>query len=172
MANFNLLKPILLRNEGGFVNHPADKGGPTNKGITFATWKTYCKRKLKVATVESLRAMTDAEWTEIIKTMYWDKCLADHINDQNIANLLVDWYVNSGTVATRHIQRLVDVTADGIIGPRSLNAINSAPALSLFWRLHQDRIDFYRHRAKTKPSQAVFLQGWLNRVNAFTYEFY
>ncbi len=39
MAKIEILSPFILSFEGGYVNHPNDKGGPTNKGVTIATWR-------------------------------------------------------------------------------------------------------------------------------------
>ena len=39
MADINILAQFILSFEGGFSNHPADKGGATNKGVTIATWR-------------------------------------------------------------------------------------------------------------------------------------
>ena len=64
MARFELYAPILKEVEGGFVDHPADKGGPTNAGVTLATFKTIFG---KDKTVDDLRNMTNAQWKRIMK---------------------------------------------------------------------------------------------------------
>lgn len=93
--------------------------------------------------------MTDNEWRHIFKSLYWNKCKADDIADQSIANLLVDWAYNSGpSLAIRHIQRIVGVNADGIMGNITLSAINKRSPLPLFGALKQDRIAFLNTTAK------------------------
>ena len=70
MANYKELVPFVLCYEGGFVNSPTDRGGATNKGVTIATWRAFCAKKGKPATIKTLKAMTQSEWEEIFKTMY------------------------------------------------------------------------------------------------------
>ena len=92
MANVNKLKPFILKWEGGFVNDPDDLGGATNKGITLTTYKEYRKRKgLPDPSVDDLKNISDEEWTEVLKTMFWDRWQANRIENQSVANILVDW---------------------------------------------------------------------------------
>lgn len=167
MADYRELIPFILKFEGGFVNDPADSGGPTNKGVTLNTFRSvYGQTK----TINDLKHMTDNEWRHIFKSLYWDKCKADDIADQSIANLLVDWAYNSGTsLAIRHIQRIVGVNADGIMGNITLSAINRHSPQPLFGALKKDRIAFFNVTAKKNPRKKKFLKGWLNRVNHFAY---
>lgn len=162
MADYRILKPFILRWEGGFVNDPNDSGGATNKGVTLATYRKY---KGESASVDDLKVITDEDWTTIFKTMYWDKCRADEIASQAVANLLVDWYWMSGPTAVRRVQRLVGVQTDGIIGPKSIAAIN-IKGEGLAQDIYDDRRCFYEEIVARRPSQRKFLRGWLNRLNA------
>lgn len=167
MADYRKLIPFILQFEGGYVNDPADSGGPTNKGVTLNTFRSVYGR---AKTINDLKHMTDNEWRHIFKSLYWDKCKADDIADQSIANLLVDWAYNSGTsLAIRHIQRIVGVNADGIMGNITLSAINRHSPLPLFVALKKDRIAFFNVTAQKNPRKKKFLKGWLNRVNHFAY---
>ena len=157
MANYKLLIPFILCYEGGFVNDPTDRGGATNRGITMATWRAYCTRKGKPATIQTLKAMTQSEWTEIFETQYWDKCKADLIADQSIAS------------AIRALQMVLSITAEGAIGPQTLKAINSCPPRTIFEALKQARLKHLNNIARLHPSQRKYLRGWTNRVNAITY---
>ena len=58
MADYRILKPFILRWEGGFVNDPNDSGGATNKGVTIATFRKY---KGESASVADLKAITDED---------------------------------------------------------------------------------------------------------------
>lgn len=78
MADINKLKPFILKWEGGFVNDKKDLGGATNKGVTLKTYKDYCEKKGKaVPTVEDLKNLSDEEWTDILRTYFWDSWRAD-----------------------------------------------------------------------------------------------
>ena len=144
------------------MNDPNDSGGATNKGVTLATYRKY---KVESASVDDLKVITDEDWTTIFKTMYWDKCRADEIASQAVANLLVDWYWMSGPTAVRRVQRLVGVQTDGIIGPKSIAAIN-IKGEGLAQDIYDDRRCFYEEIVARRPSQRKFLRGWLNRLNS------
>lgn len=162
MADYKILKPFILRWEGGFVNDPNDSGGATNKGVTLATYRRY---KGEGATVDGLKAITDEEWTAIFKQMYWDKFKADEIQSQCVANLCVDWYWMSGTKAIKYVQRLIGATEDGIVGKQTLARLN-AKGDGLVLHIYNYRKDFYHRIVASRPTQKRFLRGWLNRLNA------
>ena len=163
MADYKILKPFILKWEGGFVNDPNDSGGATNKGVTLSTFRRY---KGESATVDELKAITDGDWDAIFKTMYWDKCRADNIASQAVANLIVDWYWMSGTNAIKYVQRLIGTTEDGIVGKQTLARLN-AKGDGLTLDIYNYRKDFYHRIVANRPTQKRFLRGWLNRLNAF-----
>ena len=167
MANYQELVPFILKWEGGFSIVKNDRGGATCKGVTLATFRSvYGQEK----NVNDLKYMTDAQWMHIFKKLFWDKCKADDIQDQSVANILVDWAWNSGAVnPIKALQRCVGVTADGIVGQRTLAAVNSKSPLSLFGALKQKRIEFYNNIVAKDPTQKKFLKGWLNRTNHIAY---
>ena len=168
MANYKELIPFILRWEGGFTNNKNDRGGYTYKGVTLATYRSvYGLQK----NANDLKYITTKEWTHIFRTLFWDKCKADDIRDQSIANLLVDWAWNSGpTNPIRALQRLLTITPDGIIGPITLRAINNHPSpQTLFDRLKDRRIQYYNNIVANDPRQKTNLKGWLNRVAHITY---
>lgn len=171
MANVNKLKPFILKWEGGFVNDPDDLGGATNKGITFATYCQYRKKKrLPEPTVEDLKKLTDSEWTEILKTMYWDRWQADRINNQSVANILVDWLWGSGVHGIKRPQKLLGVTVDGIVGEKTLAALNACDPMEIYFAIKNDRIRFIDEICKARPANEKFRKGWLNRINDFKFE--
>lgn len=172
MAKVELLVPHIIKFEGGFVNDPDDLGGITNKGVCFKTYKLYRKRRgLPAPTIGDLIRLSDEEFTDILKTMYWDVCKADFIDSQSVANLMVDWAWNSGNAtAIKHVQRIVGVKDDGIVGTITLAAINSRSPLPLFGQIRKARIDYYHSITNSRPANAKFLRGWLNRVNDFQFE--
>ena len=167
MADFKLYAPKLLQFEGGFVNHPDDKGGVTNKGVTLSTYKAYCGQD---KTVKDLQNMSYGTWQNIMKDLYWDRCKADKIENQSLAELIADWCVNSGVSGLRKVQEVAGVKPDGIVGPKTLSAINGAEAQDLFERIWKARQQFYINIVKKNPKQKVFMNGWMNRLNSFCFE--
>ena len=70
MADYKKLIPTILAFEGGYVNHPLDKGGCTNSGVTISAYR-YAFGKSK--TCDDLKKMKKEEWEHIFKTNYWDR---------------------------------------------------------------------------------------------------
>lgn len=171
MANPNKLIPFILRWEGGFVNDPDDLGGATNKGITIGSFITYRQKNgLKRPTVEDLRNISDLEWSDVFKTQYWDRWKADQIKSQSVANILVDWVWASGKYGIEIPQKVVDVTVDGIVGSKTLEVVNKQDPKELFNAIKAERIYFIERIVKSRPANAKFRQGWLNRINALKFE--
>ena len=105
-----------------------------------------------------------------MKDLYWDKCLADKIENQSVAEIVVDWCVNSGMVGLRKVQEIAGVKPDGIAGPKTLAAINGANPKELFDRIMSARQQFYVNIVKRNPTQKVFMNGWMNRLGRFKFE--
>ena len=167
MAKAELLKPFILRWEGGFVDDPLDRGGATNKGITIGTFRNFYGKE---ATVEQLKNITDEQWLHIFKCGFWDKWKADDINNQSIADIVVDWAWASGTVTSiKQVQKILGVAVDGIVGNDTLTAINTADQRTLSDKIHSRRIEFVENIVKRDPSQTRFLKGWKNRINSLTF---
>ena len=167
MADFKRYAKKLIQLEGGYTNHPDDQGGPTNQGVTLNTYRSYCGQE---KTIKDLRNMSYGIWCDIMKDMYWDKCLADKIENQSVAEMLVDWCVNSGFVGLRKVQEIVGTKPDGIAGPKTLAAINAADAKELFYRIMAARKQFFINIVKRNPNQKVFINGWMNRLLMFKFE--
>lgn len=165
MADYKKLKPIILKWEGGWANVPGDKGGCTMRGVTIATFRRYYG---KSKTCGDLRRLTDTQWDYVFVNGYWNKWRASDIKNQSIANLLVDWYWTSGVYGIKYPQRVLGVVDDGIVGPKTIAAINNYPDQEeLFEKLWNRRKKHFESIAK--GSNAKFLRGWLNRLSDFKF---
>lgn len=168
MADYRVLVPIIKKWEGGFSDNPNDSGGATNKGVTLATFRQFYGQN---KTVNDLKAITDAQWLNIFLSGYWNKVRATEISNQSIANIIVDWAWASGPdTAARKVQKIVNVDVDGIVGPKTLAAINAYNPQQLFDRIKSERISFVENLVKNRPKDSVFLTGWKNRINSFFFE--
>lgn len=170
MAQSSILIPFIQSWEGGWTDNPADSGGATMRGITLATFIRWrLDNGLPRPDKTDLRAITEAEWRDIFHFYYWNRLRADDIQSQAVANMLVDWYWHSGITSVRNLQRLCRVIADGIIGPKTLAAVNACNPEQLFRQLREARITYLTGITERRPDQRQFLKGWLRRVNSITY---
>lgn len=147
-----------------------DRGGPTMCGVTIGTFQGWRRKQGKpVPTVEDLKRLSYDEWLAILKSLFWDPCKADRIVNASVAMMLVDWRWVNGSQAVRDAQEVLGCVPDGIIGPKTLAALNASPASSVFARLKGARERSYRTIVANRPTQAKFLKGWLNRTNSIKY---
>lgn len=174
MADINKLIPIIFKWEGGFVDDPADYGGATNMGVTIGTWRKvgYDKDGDGVIDVDDLKLLTREDVvSHVLRPYYWDKWQADKINNQSVANILVDWVWASGAYGIKIPQKVLGVGIDGIVGPKTIAAINSYPdQKELFEKIKQERIDFIDRIVANRPTNKKFKRGWLNRLNDIKFE--
>ena len=125
-ANFFKSLEMVLKHEGGFVDHRDDPGGATNKGITHRTYSEFLGRPLE--DVDELKAIPDEHVEMIYKQGYWDKVKGDDLPG-GVDFCTFDWGVNSGPGrAAKYLQAIVEATPDGAIGPMTWRRL---PSLSL-----------------------------------------
>lgn len=171
MARSDILAKFILSYEGGFINHPNDKGGETNKGVTIAVWKAqgYDKNGDRHIDVKDLKLISDADAMAIMRKFYWNRWQADKIEDLSIANLLVDFVWGSGAWGIKIPQRVLGVMVDGVVGTKTLAAINAQEPKALFAKLKDARLQYINDIIAKNPSFAVFRAGWLRRLNSIEY---
>jgi hypothetical protein len=148
---------MVLKHEGGFVNHPRDPGGMTNLGVTKRAWEEYTGQHADEA---EMRSLTPEIVQPFYKARYWDKIRGDEL-PFGVDYAAYDLAVNSGPArAAKYLQQIVGVPADGVIGPKTLAAINEAPADEVIDALCGMRMDFL----KALPTFDTFGKGWTRRV--------
>lgn len=163
LTNEQLFEKAKLK---GFANDPDDLGGATMCGVTLATFTEYCRRKgYPRPTIVRLKAITYKEWLEILKTMFWDKWKADQINNESIALILVDWVWGSGKYGITIPQKAIGVTADGIVGPKTIAAVNAKDPKQLFDLIRKERLAYIEKICRSRPTNLKYKRGWLNRLN-------
>jgi lysozyme family protein len=161
--NFQRSLSLVLKHEGGYVDHPKDPGGATNKGITIATFRRYVKRD---GTKDDLRRISDADVAKIYRKHYWDAVRGDDLPD-GLDYAVFDFAVNSGTGrAPKYLQRVLGVAQDGVIGPATLKAAHDANVPFAIDRLCDDRMAFLR----SLKTFSTFGRGWTSRVSGVRIE--
>lgn len=157
-SNFQRSLSLVLKWEGGFVNHPKDPGGATNKGITLATFRRYID---KTGTVDDLKRITDAQVAKVYREQYWDAVKGDDL-PSGVDYAVFDFAVNSGpSRAAKYLQAAVGVTQDGKIGPVTIAAAKRMNAVDLVAAICAKRMAFL----KGLSTWPTFGKGWTNRVN-------
>jgi lysozyme family protein len=147
----------VLKHEGGYVNHPKDPGGMTNLGVTKRAWEEYVGHEVDEA---SMRGLTPEVVKPFYKSRYWDRIKGDDL-PSGVDYAAYDLAVNSGTGrAAKYLQQIAGVTADGAIGPKSLEAIKSCDPAETVEALCGMRLDFLQKL----PTWDTFGKGWGKRV--------
>jgi len=154
--NFDKALAYVLEHEGGYVNHPRDPGGATNKGVTQAVYDGY--RKMRGRGLQSVKFISDEEVQAIYKFQYWDAVRGDLL-PAGVDYAVFDFAVNSGVGrASKYLQAVVGTAQDGIIGARTVAAITN-PAATIN-ALCDRRMGFLRNLR----TFLTFGRGWTRRV--------
>ncbi len=173
MADIKKYFPKVLPWEGNGIYHEdkGDMGGATKDGVTIATWQSmgYDKNHDGHIDKEDLKLITADDAMAICKKGYWDKWQADKINNQSIAESLVEWVWASGRWGFVIPQRLLGVVADGSVGQKTLDALNSADPAVFYDTLLHAKYSFIDGLIAAHPEQIKWQHGWLNRINAFKF---
>ena len=170
-----MIDAILVR-EGGFVNHPDDKGGPTNYGVTQATLSEYLKRD---ATVQDVKDLDKDTARDIYEQRYYRGPQIDQLPEP-IQHFVFDCAINHGSRrAIKFVQKVCDetgagnVSQDGLMGAKTAAAAERCSEEMGKWMLLsliQERKQFYLEIVVNNPSQKTFLKGWMNRADSFLEE--
>ncbi len=155
--NFARALQLVLVNEGGWSDNPADPGGATMKGVTLANFRRYVKAN---ATKADLRAISDDQLATVYRRFYWDAVAGAQLPD-GIDYATFDFAVNSGPGrAARYLQSVVGAAQDGRIGPATLAAINARPPAAVIGALQDARLAFLQRLG----TWSTFGKGWASRV--------
>ena len=155
---FQRALPKILVHEGGFVDHPDDPGGATNKGVTQGTYNSW--RRQTGQPQRSVREITDNEVHAIYKDSYWDAVKADSLPD-GVAYCTFDAAVNSGPGrAVRWLQQSVGARVDGVVGPETLGKAEAADPQDTINKYCDMRLAFMKRLRHWNS----FKNGWTRRV--------
>lgn len=156
-ARFDAALAEILRHEGGWVDHPKDPGGATNRGVTLATLSDWLGR---TATKAEVKALTVADVAPIYRERYWNAVKGDDL-PAGVDLMVFDLAVNSGPGrAAKFLQEVVGAAVDGQIGPGTLAKVNALHPLAVIDGLAQRRERFYRGLGTFD----TFGRGWMKRL--------
>ena len=142
----------ILGHEGGYSNHPADKGGETNWGITKTTARAN-------GYTGDMRFLSREQAIEIYRKAFWEKYQCDKLPSA-LAFQYFDACVNHGAShAAKFLQRACGVAADGMVGEQTLAAVSRQSDRDLTLKFHAERTKFYTHLS----TFSAFGKGWMRR---------
>ncbi|WP_333501833.1 glycoside hydrolase family 108 protein [Kluyvera genomosp. 2] len=159
---------FVLAREGGYVNDPNDKGGETNFGISdkrdgVADGLTDVNGDGKPET--KIKDLNKEQAGQIYYRDYWYPAYCEKWPD-GISLFMFDAAVQHGVKkAIQLLQEAVGVSADSIVGPKTINAVTSADAEWLLNRCFLRRSRYYASIIKSNASQGKYLNGWFNRLD-------
>ena len=177
MADFSKAFEHTIKAEGGYVNDPDDLGGETYKGIArsrnskWTGWVTIDLLKQKKGFPKNLDsdAQLQNSIREFYEVNYWDKVQGDCIADQDVALSIFDFAVNAGVrTSSRLAQLSAGAKADGVIGKKSLEAINSSDPYSFIATFTIAKIERYVGICKERPTNRKYFYGWVRRAVGVT----
>jgi len=167
-GRFEEIMESVRKWEGGLTDHPADRGGLTNMGITRDYYATYLGVDRALITDEMIRDLT---WDDA-KAIYW-KNTYTKIGIEKLPEILqpavTHFAITSGeSRAIQKLQLVVGAKQDGKLGPDTLAKVkamqeklgNDKKLLGLYL---QEILRYMIRIVKSRPSQIVFLEGWFNR---------
>lgn len=182
MASFETQFPKVLKLEGGYQADPNDSvnfcGGVlagTKYGVSAQGYEAYFG---KCPSPDTMQNLTIDTAKQIAKGNYWDKIDGDEISNQSVANLMFDFIWGSGQSQLSNIKAVANITNgtrvlvenDNVITKNEADIINSLDQQKFFDNLKTFRIGFFNKLAQENPDRyGRYLQGWLNRINKYSF---
>jgi len=178
MADFNKAFLLILSNEGGYGNDPDDPGGETYKGIArkmnpdWLGWYIIDLLKkqpgfpdtLQSADAIEIKKQLDYEVSSFYCTHFWIKVNGEKIINQQVAESIFDFAVNAGVAVSISLaQSVVGVSVDGIIGSKTIEAINRFNPGYFLAALALAKINRYVEICTKRPVSRKYFFGWVVR---------
>lgn len=183
MPSIQEIAQQIVAREGGYVNDPADPGGPTKYGVTLQTLRSLGRDLNRDGRIDAadVQALDVAEAVEIFLTRYFDRPGLGTLPPA-LQPVVFDMYVNAGVMAIKLLQRVLkarghEVGEDGLLGPKTLSATRAeiAQGATPFVDAYAvARRDFYYALADARPASRKFARrkdggkgGWITRAEEF-----
>jgi len=155
-SNFKECLELVLKSEGGWVNHPSDPGGETNLGVTKAVWEEYVGHPVK-----TMKDLTKDDVAPLYELKYWRACYCE-VLPRGLDFVVFSMGVNAGPGrSVKLLQQSIGCVPDGVIGPTTRGLISSSNGANLIAKFSEARREYYKS-LKTFP---IFGKGWLARVD-------
>jgi len=158
--SFDSALQFVLGFEGGFSDHPRDPGGRTNLGVTQRTLDAARRAHPGWNLPADVANLRKPQAASIYREEYWDAVKGDFL-PPGVALIVFDAAVNQGPArAKKWLQEAAGATVDGVIGPKTLEAVDEASSLALIREVATLRALAYVQTG----NMATFGRGWMRRL--------
>lgn len=156
MNNFKECLDLVLKSEGGWVNHPSDPGGETNLGVTKRVWEEYVGHPVK-----TLKNLTNDDVAPLYELKYWRTAYCE-VLPRGLDFVVFSMAVNAGPGRSiKLLQSAIGCVSDGVIGPRTRGLISSSNSADIIQKFSTARREYYKS-LKLFP---IFGKGWIARCD-------
>ena len=172
MPNFNQSYKKVMASEGGYVHDPDDPGGETYKGVarkmnpSWSGWTIVDRLKREKGFPKNLDRDADLQGKieAFYRAGYWAPVRGDEIADPDVAHAIFDFAVNAGVKTSVAIAQTAGrVTADGVMGPVTVAAVNRMDPRVFMALFTLGRIARYMSICEKRPTSRKYLYGWIRR---------
>lgn len=191
MANYKNILSHVKTNEGGYSADPRDNQSKnpsdvkgldkrypnlpvhTYRGVAYASWKEYARRKGFVPTGKSFVNMTLAQWEDFLKTLYWDAIYGDFIKSQGIAEILFEAIWGGGSknlvvdLQTFLRKKGFNIAVDGAMGKNTYTALNEFTSKS-----NKNETELVKYLTAERLKYLQSLSDWSNYSKGWTRRLY
>lgn len=191
MANYKNILSHVKTNEGGYSADPRDNQSKnpsdvkgldkrypnlpvhTYRGVAYASWKEYARRKGFVPTGKSFVNMTLAQWEDFLKTLYWDAIYGDFIKSQGIAEILFEAIWGGGSknlvidLQTFLRKKGFNIAVDGAMGKNTYTALNEFTGKS-----QKNETELVKYLTAERLKYLQSLSDWSNYSKGWTRRLY
>ena len=191
MANYKNILSHVQTNEGGYSADPRDNQAKnpsdvkgldkryptlpvhTYRGVAYASWKEYARRKGFAPTGKSFVNMTLAQWEDFLKTLYWDAIFGDNITSQGVAEILFESIWGGGSknlvidLQTFLRKKGFNISVDGAMGKQTYTALNEYTKKS-----QKNETDLVKYLTAERLKYLQSLSDWSNYSKGWTRRLY
>ena len=170
MKEFKDYFNIILKHEGGLVDHPNDPGGTTKYGVSLLFLKDLNLEDGDIdqdgdIDKEDIKALTIQDSEELYLKFFWDPLHLEGLKLEELKLHIFDHGVNAGTrTAVKLLQRILGSTPDGDLGKNTTKAANNYTG-DIIGEYKKARVNYYLAIITKNPKLAVFKKGWLKRID-------
>jgi lysozyme family protein len=155
--NFDKAIEVILKHEGGYINHVDDPGGETNFGITK---RSYPDLDIKNLTMNQAKQIYERDYWKANKIDKYPPFIRLQMFDMCV-NMGAG---NAGKVLQRALNRSgAGLTVDGKVGVKTFEAVDHAP-VTIAHELAIERVAYYVDLVRARARSSVFLLGWCRRA--------